>query len=161
LALWATLGVLMTFAFVSRLTDRRAGVFSAIVLATTPLYFVHAKTMLGDVVTMAAVAMSFGGLTVSVFDRGVTGLLRLPWLAIGAVGLASGFYSRGAVIGLAVPCLAVGLAWGISWVAAWRRVDVLGDIVGGLSLVLAARVVWQALHVDPHGDVSMWLGAAP
>jgi hypothetical protein len=69
LAVWGALGVLVTFGFVSRLVDRRAGVFSAVALTTMPLYFVQARTMLGDVVMMASLAMSFGGLAVAVFGR--------------------------------------------------------------------------------------------
>src|SRR4051794_27380328 len=67
LALWGVIGVLVTYGFVARLVDRRAGVFSAVALTTMPLYFVQARTMLGDVVMMASFAMSFGGLSVAVF----------------------------------------------------------------------------------------------
>src|SRR5271165_2492486 len=85
LALWGVLGVMATYAFVARLFDRRAGVFSAVVLSTTPLYFVQARSMLGDVCTMAGLAMAFGGLAVAAFDRdaeGPTSLRRrAPWLA--------------------------------------------------------------------------------
>lgn len=67
LAVWGVIGVLATYGFVSRLVDRRAGVFSAVALATMPLYFVQSRTMLGDIVMMASLAMSFGGLAVAVF----------------------------------------------------------------------------------------------
>src|SRR6185295_2190389 len=69
LAAWGLIGVVVTYGFVSRLVDRRAGVFSAVALTTMPLYFVQARTMLGDIVMMAALAMSFGGLAVAVFGR--------------------------------------------------------------------------------------------
>jgi Dolichyl-phosphate-mannose-protein mannosyltransferase len=162
LALWATIGVVATFAFVSRLVDARAGLFAALVLTTMPLFFVQAKTMLGDVVSMSAVAMSFGGLVVCVFDRRPS-RARAPWLALGLAGLAAGFFSRGGAIGLALPCLGVGVAWAVSWAASDRRrsVDLLGDLLGALCLVAGARVLWQALHVPSGGDVSMWLGAIP
>src|SRR5213078_2545154 len=44
LALWGLVGVFVTYAFVTRLIDRRAGVFSAVALTTMPLYFVQART---------------------------------------------------------------------------------------------------------------------
>ncbi|MDB5219022.1 MAG: hypothetical protein JWO86_6949, partial [Myxococcaceae bacterium] len=60
LALWGVLGVLATYGWVSRLVDRRAGLFAAVALTTMPLYFVQSRTMLGDIVMMSAFAMSFG-----------------------------------------------------------------------------------------------------
>ena len=66
LALWGVIGVLATYGWVSRLIDRRAGVFSAVALTTMPLFFVQSRTMLGDIVMMSAFAMSFGGLLVAV-----------------------------------------------------------------------------------------------
>ncbi len=50
----ASRGVVATYGFVARLVDRRAGLFSALALATMPLFFVQARTMLGDVVTMTS-----------------------------------------------------------------------------------------------------------
>src|SRR5579885_3388869 len=86
LALWGILGVLATYAFVARLFDRRTGLYSAVVLSTMPLYFVQARSMLGDVCTMAGLAMAFGGLAVAAFDRDEEGptrtRARLPWLGL-------------------------------------------------------------------------------
>jgi 4-amino-4-deoxy-L-arabinose transferase-like glycosyltransferase len=56
LALWGVIGVLATYGWVSRLVDRRAGVFSAVALTTMPLFFVQSRTMLGDIVMMSAFA---------------------------------------------------------------------------------------------------------
>src|SRR5258708_17979279 len=68
LAVWGALGVLATYAFVGRLFDRRTGVYAAVGLTTMPLYFVQARSMLGDVCAMAALAMAFGGLAAPAFD---------------------------------------------------------------------------------------------
>ncbi len=166
LALWGTVGVLATYAFVARLVDKRAGLFAAVALSSMPLFFVGARTMLGDVVTMAAVAMSFGGLTVAVFDRDKDGptsfASRLPWLLMGLVGLAAGYWSRGGILGLAMPLTAVGLAWGVSWASGDRRVDVFGDIVGILALVGGVRAGIQgmwALDAAKPGTLNVWVGA--
>ncbi|MCE7892007.1 MAG: hypothetical protein DYH12_20285, partial [Sorangiineae bacterium PRO1] len=54
LAIWGTLGALSTYALVARLADRVAGAFAVLALATMPLYFLHSRTMLGDIVTMSS-----------------------------------------------------------------------------------------------------------
>ena len=65
---WAILGLIATFVLVSRLADRVAAALSVLVLATMPLYFVHARTLLGDGVTMASLAIAVSGLTLALFD---------------------------------------------------------------------------------------------
>jgi 4-amino-4-deoxy-L-arabinose transferase-like glycosyltransferase len=169
LALWGLLGVLATYAFVARLFDRRTGVYAAIALSTMPLYFVQARSMLGDVCTMAGLAMSFGGLAVAAFDRKeevpTSPVARLPWVVLAAVGLFVGYESRGALLGLGVPLLGVGLGWAAGRVAARVRVgDLFGDAVGGTSLAVGAVVaVLAARAVAAPGDVkdlNMWIGTA-
>ena len=166
LALWGMAGVLATYAFVARMVDKRAGLFSAVALSTMPLIFVGARTMLGDIVTISAVAMTFGGFTVAVFDRDKDGptpaLSRVPWILMGLIGTVAGFESRGGLIGVAAPLTAVGVAWGVSWAAGDRRVDVVGDIVGALLLVGGIRAGYQAyaaLEVAKPGTLNMWVGA--
>jgi hypothetical protein len=169
LALWGFCGVLATYAFVARLFDRRTGVYAAVALSTMPLYFVQARSMLGDVCTMAGLAMAFGGLAVAAFDRDAGGptsvTARLPWLAMAAVGLFAGYESRGALLGLGVPLLGVGLGWGAGRLAARARVgDGFGDVVGGASLVAGGAVaILAARAVAAPGDVkdlNMWIGTA-
>ncbi|HEX8793927.1 MAG TPA: glycosyltransferase family 39 protein [Polyangiaceae bacterium] len=167
LALWGVLGVLATYAFVARLFDRRTALYSAVVLSTMPLYFVQARSMLGDVCTMAGLAMAFGGLAVAAFDRDEEGptplMARVKWLGMAAIGLFVGFESRGGLLGIGVPALSVGLAWAVSRAGAKRMRDVVGDAVGVVSLVggavvavLAARVVAQPGEVK---DLNLWVGS--
>jgi len=167
LALWGVLGVLATYAFVARLFDRRTALYTSVVLSTTPLYFVQARSMLGDVCTMAGLAMAFGGLAVAAFDRDDEGptpfLQRIKWLAMALVGLFVGFESRGGLLGIGVPLLAVGLAWAVSRLGAKRMPDVAGDVVGIVSLVggaavavLAARVIAQPGDAK---DLNLWVGS--
>jgi hypothetical protein len=177
LALWGVLGVVATYAFVARLFDRRAGVYSAVVLSTMPLYFVQARSMMGEVCAMAGLAMAFGGFAVAAFDRqGPLGPTdgsskelqptawsrRIPWLVMGAVGLLVGVESRGALLGAAVPLVGVGAAWAVTRVAtAHAQRDRAGDIVGAVACIAGAGVA--ALAVRAAGqtgrDVDLWLGA--
>jgi 4-amino-4-deoxy-L-arabinose transferase-like glycosyltransferase len=183
LAIWGLIGVLATYAFVARLVDRRAGLYAAIALTTMPLYFVQARTMLGDIVTMSALCMAFGGLVVSVFDRDATGPTRvsqrLPWLAMAVVGLAAGFESRGGILGLGTPMTGVGLAWALSRASGHKLGSTFSDAVGGASLALGLTAVvlgWIALQPDVQSsshllpivsigqqkatDLNYWIGAA-
>ncbi|HEY2513701.1 MAG TPA: glycosyltransferase family 39 protein [Polyangiaceae bacterium] len=167
LALWGIAGVLATYAFVSRLIDKRAGLFSAAALTTTPLFFVQARTMLGDVVSMSALAMAFGGLAVAAFDRddkGPTSIAkRAPWVALGIVGLLAGYESRGGLLGVAVPALSVALAYGVVTLSSSEEQrDGIGDVVAGASAVVggvALVFVLRAFAQDRVVDLNPWLGA--
>lgn len=167
LALWGLLGVVATYGFVARLFDRRAGVYAAVALTTMPLYFVQARSILGDIVTMSAFAMAFGGLAVAVFDRdddGPTPLgARLPWIVLGAIGLAAGWGSRGGLIGVGVPAAAVGAAWALSWAGGRRKADVIGDAVGALALAAGLGAVGMGVSAiaseAPPKDLNLWVGA--
>lgn len=166
LAFWGLVGVAATYAFVSRLVDRRAGIYAALVLATTPLFAVQSRTMIGDVVTMSGMAMAFGGLTVGLVD-GVGGRAsamrdRAAFVAMGIFGLVVGYYARGLFLGVVGPLTAVGLVYlllvGSGGVA---KPDGIGHIVGGGAIAAAlacAPSVWNAFD---HGDklnMSMTLG---
>ena len=151
LALWGIAGVVATYAFVARLVDRRAGLFSAIALATMPLFFVQARTMLGDVVTMTSVAVAFGGLLVGTFDKTSEGsseisVGRIAWVLLGLGALVTGFYSRGAILGVAVPTLSVGIAWGVTWAAGQRPRDMFGDAIGLLALLAGAAALYAGVN---------------
>ncbi len=163
LALWGFLGVLATYGFVARLVDKRAALYAAIALTTMPLYFVQARTMLGDIVTMSALSMAFGGLAVCVFDRDAAGPTsakqRLPWLAMAIVGLVAGFESRGGVLGLGTPMIAVGLAWAVSRASGEKLGSAFSDAVGGASLAIGLTAVvlgWIALQPDVQSSNHLW-----
>jgi len=170
LALWGVAGVLATYAFVARMFDRRAGAYAAVALSTMPVYFVQARSMLGEVCAMAGVAMAFGGLAVGAFDRDERGptaaMKRLPWLAMGCVGLFVGFESRGGLLGLAVPLLGVGLSWGVVQLSSGgkerRSRDAVGNAVGATSLLsgaLIAVMAARAIAAPETKDLNLWAGA--
>ena len=165
LAVWGVLGVVATYGFVSRLVDRRAGLFSAVALTTMPLYFVEARTMLGDVVTMASLAFSFGGLAVTTFgqrDDDRDRVLRGAWLVVALVGLVAGFFSRGLLIGVAVPAVAVAAAWLIA-MGNGQRFDGLSFASGSIACIVGAFALWRglpALTADHANDLTVPLVGA-
>ncbi|HEU5077368.1 MAG TPA: glycosyltransferase family 39 protein, partial [Polyangiaceae bacterium] len=110
IAAWASLGALSTFALVARLADVRAACLSTLVLCATPLYVVHARSLAGDSVTMAAFALALAGTGVALLDARLKPWQRLSWLVGGVTGLVAGFWCRGLLLGVGVPLAAVSLA---------------------------------------------------
>jgi 4-amino-4-deoxy-L-arabinose transferase-like glycosyltransferase len=170
LALWGLVGILATWTLVARLADRAAAAFAALVLATTPLYFLHARTILGDVVTMSAVAIATLGFGLATFDRPRAGAraprpaLRAGWLILGLIGLGAGFGARGLLVGVAVPALGVGLAWLITRGLRTTR-DRFGDFSGTLALLLglaagAVGAIALVRILDRTTEFSMLVGSA-
>jgi 4-amino-4-deoxy-L-arabinose transferase-like glycosyltransferase len=147
LAVWAFVGVVALHELLARLSGRKAALYGAIALATMPLYFMQARTMLGDIVTMASLSLAFSGLVGALLDRGRAGassaeedgvrtaLVKGAWLTVGVLGLAGGYMSRGLAIGVGVPLLSVGFTWvalrGGGRIEGQRRSE---DLVGALSL---------------------------
>lgn len=111
IALFA-LGGALGFHFVCRrLAGPRQAALGTMALASTPLFFVQGRTLLGDGVTMACSALSFAALLLCFADRRLGRTARLGAFALGLAALALGTACRGALVGIAVPALAVGLAW--------------------------------------------------
>jgi 4-amino-4-deoxy-L-arabinose transferase-like glycosyltransferase len=144
MALWGLLGVVATYVLVARLVDRVAAAFAVIALSTMPLYFIGARTILGDIVTMAGLAVAVAGLAIAVFDDRPSVAARSGWAVFGAFGMAVGFGARGILLGVAVPALSVGLAW--LFRKSSRSVDRIGAIFAVLVLVLGAAAVALGLR---------------
>lgn len=108
LALWALAGAMSIYLLMHRLVHPRAAFFSVLALLGMPMFFLEARTMLGDAVTMAAFAMAISGLALALREREAKA--RLGALALGALGLVAGYLCRGLLSGVAVPCLVVGAA---------------------------------------------------
>ena len=151
LVFWALAGIAAIYWMLCRLMDEKAGAYGAIVLVTMPLYFVQARTMLGDIVTMAAVAIAVSGLAVLVFDDRAANKHRIIAGALALLGLAAAFMARGILIGLALPLLTVGLTWMLTMVsvrdgARARQGTVVGlaSLVAGLACALYGAYVLSA-----------------
>ncbi|MBI4706054.1 MAG: glycosyltransferase family 39 protein [Deltaproteobacteria bacterium] len=149
LALWAVAGALVLFVFLQRTVGGRAGLYGVVALATMPLYFMQARTMLGDVVTMAAAIACFCGLAGALLDRG-SKRATAAWLLVGLVGGAAGYLSRGAVIGVAAPALGVGMAWLVLSLADAGAASSCGRLrwhgIGAGSLCLGVVFAYLGMH---------------
>ncbi len=173
LAVWGLAGVGALYASVARLVDRKAGIYAALVLATTPLFAVQARTMIGDVVVMSALAMSIGGFSVALVDpigggrRAGHPTVRWAFVAMGLVGLLVGYYSRGLFLGVTTPLVATGLMYLLLLAASWSgpddklSLDIASHVVGGLALAAAvatAPAVYAALTQPDRLNMNAVLG---
>jgi 4-amino-4-deoxy-L-arabinose transferase-like glycosyltransferase len=141
LALWALAGAIAVTLAVGRLVDARAGIFAGVALSTMPSYLVQSRLILGDAATMGAFALALSGLAVAAFDRESGGAptpwqARLPWVVVGAVGIAAGIGCRGLAVG-AAPALAIGLAW---WIRV-ANVDRASDSRAPLQTLVGVAII--------------------
>jgi 4-amino-4-deoxy-L-arabinose transferase-like glycosyltransferase len=162
LVLAALAGLAATYLVVRRLGSRSAATFSVLVLGTMPLYFLHARTMLGDGMCMAALAVAQAGLTLALFDRGSV-RLRGGFLALGLLGLVAGLLTRGLLLGVAVPLCGPALAWLVLRLAGTQSRDRITDACGAGLLVLgiAATALGALLlsrALDAPERYFLWLG---
>lgn len=157
IALCALIGLGATYLLVARFIDRVAGVYAALVLATTPLYFIQARTMLGDGVTVGAVALATLGACSAIFRSDGGRRARLGWSALALVGLAAGFASRGLLFGVACPALGVGLGWAVWRLSGARCPDRTSDVIGALSTVLGAIALGVGCWVLMAGTPALYL----
>ncbi len=161
--LWGLLALLATWIVARRLADRTVAALAVLVLATTPLFFVQSRTLLGDVVTMAGSALAVAGLGLATFDSRLGRLGRGLALVVGLLGLAVGFGARGLLVGLAIPASGVGVAWLVATSAGLRESP--GALVraaqwAGGALVSARVIVWTISAIETRSGAGSWLTVA-
>jgi hypothetical protein len=159
LALVALAGLASLYAALATLWQRRVALYGVLVLATTPLYFLQARTLLGEAATLACFAMAWSGLAVACLADDLSRRARAGFALLGAVGLYAGFWCRGAIVSVAVPALAVGVP-----ALLWRRhtrAGFIGGIATTLLGLLALGLGAKALSLAAQsGDYSVFVGAA-
>lgn len=156
---WALCGLAALYAALCRLWDRRAALYAVVILATTPLYFLQARTLLGDAVTLSTFTIAWSGLATAVLASSLTLRARLGFAALGAVGLYAGFWCRGPILSVAVPALAVGLA--ARFVPAPSKLSrALGLSLLGLGALAGAAGFWGLWRAEHTGDYSVFVGSA-
>ncbi len=144
--LFAVLGVLLTYAAARSLHDRASGIWAAIVLATTLMYFVLSQIILLDMAV--AVTMSGALFAFILAMREPPGRRRLGLFLVcyGFMALAS--LSKG-LIGIALPG-AVMFCWVLllnRWRALWPFYPVVGT-----ALLLAIAAPWHVCAARANPD---------
>ena len=128
-------GALAIFAVCACLEDAATARAATILFASTPMIFVHARTLRADALSMGALAVAFAGLGIAALDARATLGKRTPALLVGLLGLGAGYATEGPLLGVAAPSAAVGLAWALGTGDARRRGAVFGVLA--LSVALA------------------------
>lgn len=165
MAAWAVAGALALFGLVRRSGSTKAAFFAVLVLVTMPLYVLQGRTMLGDIVSLAAFILAVAGLASAATGEGAA---RPAGAVLAVFGLVAGFLSRGLLVGIAAPCASVGIAVLLGRrllppQARGRGVLALGVGLTVVSALAAARfcvVAWPLVDTDAPLDreVGMLLG---
>ncbi len=164
IALAGLLALLAAYVLVSRIVDRRAGVYAVIVAASSPLFLLNARQMVGCAPGMLASTLVFAGAFLAVFPPAaprketVRGLALVGAAASGALAVAT----SGALLGLVPPLL------GVAAVVVARREELTR---GGPALRAAAAVVtvaavgatWMVIRAIGQNaeDYNAWIGSIP
>ena len=147
LALWIVAALVATVAWVHRYANARAAVWTALVFSSIPIVFFQARFMLGDAPTIGTLTISFVCLCFGCIDGRRASAppvsARVMWILFGAAASAVGVLSRGLLIAVAIPFVAVGAS------ASLMRLR-LGRAKGRSAValaVLAAGVVATGLGI--------------
>jgi hypothetical protein len=164
MALSGLLLLLATGVWAARFTDRRSGVYAALVLATTPFFLLHSREMVGATPAFLGSALVMLGASAATFAP-AAGPTRArgtyAWLGLALLGALIGAFSGGVLVNVAPPLLAVALL-----------VLLLGGARAGEGvqrnarwLVLAAALFTLAMVVRAifrhAAEPSLWIGSAP
>ena len=164
-ALFAVLALLAVYWAGAGLFRRRAALLSTLALGTMPLFFLQARQLTSDMPLVAGLALALGGL--GRFTWPADG--RRRWLDLGiaiGAGMLLGTLSGGALLGLALPALAVLGTVAVVWSLtpggaaarrrrAWRRPGIGPDVQAGRSFgrsLLASRTGRWCWRWAPSGS---------
>jgi hypothetical protein len=92
---------------------KRAGLLGALALGSMPLFVLEARQLTSDIALVAGLALSMAGLGRYLWPQ--SGKRSLVDLLVGAVGLGVGLLAGGALLGVALPCLAVAGTIAAGW----------------------------------------------
>lgn len=158
----AALGIV--YLLVSRVVDRRAGLYAVIIGGTTPLFLLNAREMVGSAPGMLASTLVFSSAFLAVYPPPGPMQERMRGMALvgAAVAAALAVSTSGALLGLAPPLIGVGA------VVAARRVELARGAMGarvGAGVVTAGAIgvtlmVVRAIAQNAEG-YNPWIGSTP
>ena len=169
--------LLVAFAWVAHLVEWRLGAYAALIAASSPIFLLNARQMLGDApayLTQSLVALAATFVIVMPWQAATSETstavdLRRRWVKLAIALLAMGTTvllaseAAGVLQGVLPPLWAVGGAalLGIPWqvVREHRKLQVAVGTVLLAAVVLTGIVVW-AVFAD-HAEYSVWLGGKP
>ena len=131
-------------------------------LGTMPLFFLQARQLTSDMPLIAGLALALGGL--GRYAWPADGRRRLQDLVVGAAGMSIGTLSGGALLGVALPALAVAGTVAVAWGLTPAELRVAGAparlTAPGLGPdVPAGRSFGRGLLASPRGIVVLVIGA--
>ena len=164
IAIAGLLALLAMFGLVSRVVDRRAGIYAVIAAVSTPLFLLNARQMVGSAPGALASMLVFGGAFVAVFPPDGPSRERTRAIAMlgGALAGALAVATSGALQGLAPPLL------GVAAVVVARREELArgtaAERVAAVAVTLAAigvtLMVVRAIMQNAE-DYNPWIGSVP
>jgi hypothetical protein len=145
----AVLGTIALYMFIARTVEKRTAVYGVAILATTPAWFVHGRTMTGAMVPMACSVTILAALGIATLAPGVPARARgvgigvaVAAAALSVVAARWGMPQRGLVTVAAVPAIAVGAA------AMMGRASARAGAVLAAGVVIALVGAGAALRGD-------------
>lgn len=154
----------VVFVLVTRVVDRRAGIYAVIAAASSPLFLLNARQMIGSAPGILASALVFAGAFVAAFPPPGPRReqVRMVGLAVGALSSALAVVTSGALLGLAPPLLGVGA------VVAARREELARGPSGGRAAAAAVAVSATAVTLmvvraiaQNAEEYNAWIGSIP
>ena len=144
--LFSVLGVLMTYGTARLLYGRGAGIWAAVVLSTTLMYYAMSQIVLLDMAVAVTVSGALFAFVLGV--REPPGRRRMAWFLVLYVFMALATLSKG-LIGIALPGAVIFL-WVLllnRWRALWPFYPLVGTI-----LLLAIAAPWHVLAARANAD---------
>lgn len=190
IALFGLVALVGIFALVARFSDRWTGVIAALVTATSPMFLVNARAMLGEAPSYVAQLLVLGLAAIAIFPprdpapatassgggpyrekrwhvlvtsrKGELAIVGLAIVAF-AASLAFGVFVRGALLVLVPPLWAVVLAalfGGELRRVTARPIRIVALAIVGLAALVVTFFVVSSVIAD-HAEFSYWLGGSP
>jgi 4-amino-4-deoxy-L-arabinose transferase-like glycosyltransferase len=164
IALAGLFALLAAYVLVSRVSDRRAGLYAVIAAASSPLFLLNARQMVGAAPGILTSTLVFAGAFLAVFAPAGPNRERIRMAAMlgGALAAALAVATSGALLGLAPPLL------GVAAVVLARREELVRGPSGvraaaaavSVSAIGVTLMVVRAIAQNAE-SYNAWIGSIP